>query len=67
MTDTSRMLKGIHKGTRMLAVPAMYLLHLPEDVISPKLKKYVADNISILKLEARRDGRLQYKNSKMKR
>jgi len=67
MTDYTRMSDGIHKGTRMLAVPAAYLLHLPEDVVSPMLKKYIADNRGVLKLEARRDGRLQYNNWKAKR
>ena len=61
MTDNTRMTDGIYKGTRMKDVPAAHLLHLPKDMVSAKLKKYVVDNQEVLKLEARRDGRLQYK------
>ena len=67
MTDNTRMADGIHKGTRMKAVPAAYLLHLPIDVVTARLKKYVADNLEVLKLEARRDGRLHYKKWMVKR
>jgi len=61
------MTDGIHKGARMKDVPAAYLLHLPKDVVTSTLKKYVADNQEVLKLEARRDGRLQYKKWMIKR
>jgi hypothetical protein len=61
MTDNTRMTDGIHRGTRMKDVPAVYLLHLSKDIVTARLKKYVADNLEVLKLEARRDGRLLYK------
>jgi hypothetical protein len=61
------MTDGIHKGIRMRDVPAAYLLHLPKDLVTAKLKEYVADNLDVLKLEAKRDGRLQYKKWNLKR
>ena len=61
------MTDGIHKGTRMKDIPAAYLLHLSKDVLTERLKKYVADNHEVLKLEARRDGQLQYKKRMIKR
>ena len=67
MTDNTRMTDGIYKGTRMKDVPAAYLLHLPKDAVSASLKKYVVDNQAVLKLEARRDGRLQYTKWMVKR
>ena len=67
MTDNTRMTHGIHKGTRMKDVPAAYLLHLPKGVENEKLKKYVIDNQEVLKLEARRDGRMQYMKRIVKR
>jgi hypothetical protein len=67
MTDNTRMTAGIYKGTRMKDIPAAYLLHLPKDVVSARLKKYVVENQAVLKLEARRDGRLQYNKSMVKR
>ncbi len=67
MTDNTRMTGGIHKGTRMKDIPAAYLLHLSKDVATVGLTKYVADNHEVLKLEARRDGRLQYKKRMAKR
>jgi hypothetical protein len=67
MTDDTRMTGGIHKGTRMKAVPAAYLLHLPIGVVTANLKKYIADNLEVLKSEARRDGRLHYKKWMKKR
>jgi len=67
MTDNTRMTDGIHKGTRMKDVPAAYLLHRSKDMANVGLTKYVADNHEVLKLEARRDGRLQYKNRRVKR
>ena len=67
MTDNTHMTNGIHKGTRMRAVPAAYPLHPPKNMVTANLKRYVADNQEVLKLEARRDGRLQYKESMVKR
>jgi hypothetical protein len=67
MTDNTRMTDGIHKGIRMRDVPAAYLLHLPKDVVTARVNKYVVDNLHVLKLEARRDGRLQYKKWMVKR
>ena len=61
------MTEGIHKGIRMKDVPASYLLHLPREVVTMRLMKYVADNQAVLKLEARRDGRLIYKKWLLKR
>jgi hypothetical protein len=58
---------GIHKGIRMRDVPAAYLLHLPKYVVTTRLNKYVADNLDVLKLEARRDGQRQYKKWMVKR
>ena len=60
MTDNTRMADGIYKGTRIKDVPAAYLLHLSKNMANVGLTKYVADNHEVLKLEARRDGRLQY-------
>ena len=67
MTDDTRMTDGIHKGTRMIDVPAAYLLRLSRDVTIVGLTKYVADNHEVLKLEARRDGKLQYKKRMVRR
>ncbi len=67
MTDNTRMTDGIHKGMRMKDVPAVYLLHLSKTMITVGLTKYVADNLAVLKLEARRDGQLLYKKSMVKR
>ena len=67
MTDDTRMPHGIHKGTRMKDVPAAYLLRLSRDVTSVGLTEYVVDNHELLKLEARRDGRLQYKKRMIRR
>ena len=67
MTDDTRMTHGIHKGTRMKDVPAAYLLRLSRDVTTVGLTKYVADNHEVLKLEAKRDGRLQYKKRTVRR
>jgi hypothetical protein len=67
MTDNTRMTDGIHKGTRMKAVPAAYLLHLPTGVVTVRLQKYVADNLEVLKSEAKRDGQLHYKKWMVKR
>ena len=67
MTDNTHMTNGIHKGTRMKDVPAAYLLHLPKEMVTASLRRYLADNQEVLKLEARRDGRLLYKESKAKR
>ena len=61
------MTEGIHKGVRIKAVPASYLLHLPKNVQTPDLKRYVADNQKVLKLEARREGQLLYKKWMAKR
>ena len=58
---------GIHRGTRMKDVPAAYLLRLSRDVTSVGLTEYVVDNHELLKLEARRDGRLQYKKRMIRR
>ena len=67
MTDDTRMTLGIHRGTRMKDVPAAYLLRLSRDVTSVGLTEYVVDNHELLKLEARRDGRLQYKKRMIRR
>ena len=67
MTDNTRMTDGIHKGIRMKDVPATYLLHLPKNLVTARLKKYVAENREVLKLEAKRDGRLEYKKWMVRR
>jgi hypothetical protein len=67
MTDNTHMTNGIHKGTRMKDVPAAYLLHLSKDMLTASLKRYVADNQEVLKLEARREGRILYKKWMVKR
>ena len=67
MTDNTRMTDGIHKGVRMKDVPAAYLLHLSKTMTTGGITKYVADNRAVLKLEARRDGRLLYKKRMVKR
>ncbi len=67
MTDNTRMVDGIHKGMRMKDVPASYLLHLPKEIATAGLAKYVADNHELLKLEAKREGQLQYRKSMDKR
>jgi hypothetical protein len=51
----------------MKDVPAAYLLRLSRDVAIVGLTKYVADNHEVLKLEARRDGKLQYKKRMVRR
>lgn len=67
MTDNTRMADGIHKGMRMKDIPAAYLLHLPKEVATARVTKYVADNHKVLKLEARREGRLEYIKRMIKR
>jgi hypothetical protein len=67
MTDDTRMTHGIHKGSRMKDVPAAYLLRLSRNVTGVGLTEYVADNHEILILEARRDGRLQYRKRMIRR
>ena len=51
----------------MKDVPAAYLLHLSKDMLTASLKRYVADNQEVLKLEARREGRILYKKWMVKR
>ena len=67
MTDNTHMASGIHKGTRMKDVPALYLLHLPKEMLTASLKRYLADNQKVLRLEARRDGRILYQKWIVKR
>jgi uncharacterized protein (DUF3820 family) len=67
MTDNTRMTHGIYEGTKIASVPAAYLLHLRKDVEDPMLKQYVAENLDVLKLEAKRDRMLQSQRIRTRR
>lgn len=54
MTDESLMPFGIHKGKRLIDVPAKYLIWLyEENKCYGQLKDYIADNMEALKKEAK--------------
>jgi hypothetical protein len=67
MTDNSRITNGIHQGTRLKDVPAAYLLHLPSGIATPQLKKYVEENMHLLRAEASSDGKLRYRERAKRR
>lgn len=53
LTDESKMPYGNHEGTRMIDVPASYLIWLHENNrCSKDVQEYVDDNIDILTKEA---------------
>lgn len=55
MTDASLMPFGIHKGKRLIDVPAKYLIWLyDEKKCSGPLKDYIEGNMDALKKEAKR-------------
>jgi uncharacterized protein (DUF3820 family) len=52
MKDTDLMPWGKYKGTRMIDIPATYLLWLLEnDKCSGLVKKYIQDNKDVLKTQ----------------
>ncbi|PPL04962.1 Putative quorum-sensing-regulated virulence factor [Parapedobacter indicus] len=54
MTDASLMPFGIHKGKRLIDVPAKYLIWLyDENKCSGALKDYIEDNMDALKKETK--------------
>lgn len=61
-TDRSIMPFGMHKGKTLEQVPAAYLLKLADshtwDATTP-LGRYVAENMQVLKLQARNDSQLK--------
>jgi hypothetical protein len=59
LTDDAFMTDGLYKGLRMKDVPAVYLLHLPKAVTNPALKKYISQNLDVLRIEEERQKRLQ--------
>jgi hypothetical protein len=67
MTDNSRLTNGTHQGTRLKDVPATYLLHLPSGIVTPQLKKYVQENLHLLRSEASWDGKLRYRERTKRR
>lgn len=67
MTDNSRLTNGTHQGTRLKDVPAAYLLHLPIGIATLQLKKYVEENLNLLRAEASSDGKLRYRKRKNRR
>lgn len=55
MTDESIMPFGIHKGKRLIDVPAQYLIWLYDNnKCSGPLKDYIEDNMDALKKEVKR-------------
>lgn len=62
LTDNSIMPFGIHKGTKLIDVPASYLLFLTTqskwDTSSP-LGRYIQDNMETLKMQIRNDKQLK--------
>lgn len=55
LSDASIMWFGIHKGKQLEDVPASYLLWLYENNKCPdNLRKYIDDNMDILKIEAKK-------------
>lgn len=55
MNDESIMPFGIHKGKRLIDVPAGYLIWLyEENKCSGELRKYIAENMGALKMEVRK-------------
>lgn len=58
MNDTSIMPFGIHKGKALANVPAKYLLWLHDKVCEHEgVRRYIIENLSILKKEAGRTTR----------
>lgn len=56
MTDNSLMPFGIHKGKALANVPAKYLLWLyKEGKCGFELRRYIEENIAVLKEEIERD------------
>lgn len=54
LKDTDKMPWGLHKGKAMVNVPAKYLIWLLENnKCSGDVKKYIEDNIDVLKKEAK--------------
>lgn len=52
MKDTDLMPWGVHKGKKMANVPAGYLIWLLENKkCSGEVKKYIEDNLEVLKSE----------------
>ncbi|WP_262246971.1 putative quorum-sensing-regulated virulence factor [Parapedobacter soli] len=55
MSDASLMPFGIHKGKRLIDVPAKYLIWLyEENKCHGPLKDYIEDNMDALKKEIKR-------------
>lgn len=55
MTDTDLMPFGVHKGKKLIDVPASYLLWLLENnKCSGEVKKYIEDNKDVLQVEIKR-------------
>ena len=56
MTDSNLMPYGKYKGTKMIDVPASYLLWLYENnKCSGEVKAYITDNLDVIKEEIRRE------------
>lgn len=54
MKDTDLMPWGVHKGKRMIDVPASYLRWLIEsNKCSGEVKKYIEDNLDIINVQAK--------------
>jgi uncharacterized protein (DUF3820 family) len=53
LTDESLMPSGKHKGTKMIDVPAKYLLHVYENNMCTKqVKNYVKANLDVITTQA---------------
>jgi uncharacterized protein (DUF3820 family) len=54
MNDSSLMEFGIHKGKKLIDVPASYLIWLYDnDKCSWALKEYIRENMDVLKSQAK--------------
>lgn len=55
MTDESILTFGMHKGKRLIDVPASYLIWLyEENKCGSELRAYIEDNMQALRKEAKR-------------
>ena len=59
ITDEDLMPFGMHKGKKLANVPPEYLLYIYDNFkIQIDLKKYIKDNMDVLKAEVERKNKL---------
>lgn len=62
LTDKSIMTWGKYKGYVLVNVPASYLIYIYVNfTIHTALKKYIEDNLGVLKMQAKNDAKERYK------